>query len=97
MPQTQMSTVQSERINLRISPVAKRQIEQAASVEGKTVSAFIVASALEKAENAIDRHEIRVLAREDAMQFFHALNNPPSPNDQLQGALDEHGQRIHSR
>ena len=46
----QTDTVRSERINLRLSETGpKRRIEQAASVEGKTVSAFIVSSALENA------------------------------------------------
>ena len=44
------NTARSERINLRLSEVAKRRIEQAASVEGKTVSGFIVSSALESAD-----------------------------------------------
>ena len=43
------NTTRSERINLRLSEAAKRRIEQAASVEGKTVSGFIVSSALENA------------------------------------------------
>ena len=92
-----MNTVRRERINLRLSETAKQRIERAASVEGKTVSAFIVASALESAEKTIDRHETMALAREDAMRFFHALENPPPPNDRLQAALDQHEQHIDSR
>ena len=87
----------TERINLRLSGTAKQRIERAASVEGKTVSAFIVASALEYADKTIDRHETMSLAREDAIRFFHALDNPPPPNDRLRAALDEHGRRVVSR
>ena len=53
----QTDTVRSERINLRLSETAKRRIEHAASVEGKTVSAFIVSSALDNAEKTVRRHE----------------------------------------
>ena len=88
---------QSERINLRLSGTAKRQIEQAAAVEGKTVSGFIVSSALEKAENAVRRNEAMALSREDAMRFFDALANPPPPNDRLRAALEEHWRRVDSR
>ena len=95
MPQT--STLHRERINLRLSEAAKRRIEQAASVEGKTVSAFIVSSALETAENTIKRHGSIALAREDAMRFFDALAGPPPPNDRLSAALEEHARRIVSR
>jgi len=92
----QTNTVRSERINLRLSEAAKRRIERAASVEGKTVSAFIVSSALETAERTIDRHETVVLGREDAMRFFDALADPPPPNDRLRAALEEHARRVES-
>ncbi len=93
----QASAVRSERINLRLSEAAKRRIERAASVEGKTVSAFILSSALETAERTIDRHETLALAREDARRFFDALADPPPPNDRLRAALEEHARRVESR
>ena len=93
----QTNAARTERINLRLSGMAKQRIERAASAEGKTVSAFIVASALENADKTIDRQETMVLAREDAMRFFHALDNPPKPNARLRAALDEHEQRVVSR
>ncbi len=93
----QTDTVRSERINLRLSETAKRRIEQAASVEGRTVSSFIVSSALENAEKTVRRHETIALAREDAVRFFEALTDPPPPNDRLQAALEEHTRRVVSR
>ena len=54
---TLVSTIRSKRVNLRLSETAKRRIERAASVEGKTVSGFILSSALESAEKVIDRHD----------------------------------------
>ncbi len=91
------STAHSKRINLRLSETAKRRIERAASVEGKTVSAFILSSALETAEKTIDRHETLALARDDALRFFDALADPPPPNDRLRAALEEHARRVDSR
>ena len=93
----QANTTHSERINLRLSETAKRRIEQAASVEGKTVGAFIVSSALETAEKTMDRHETMALARDDALRFFDALADPPPPNDRLRAALKEHDRRVVSR
>ena len=93
----QASAVRNERINLRLSEAAKRRIERAASAEGKTVSAFILSSALESAGRTIDRHETLALAREDAMRFFEALAAPPPPNDRLRAALEEHARRVESR
>ena len=91
------NTTRSERINLRVSETAKRRIEQAASVEGKTVSAFIVSSALENAEKTVRRHETMALDREDTMRFFDALAKPLAPNDKLRAALKEHERRVESR
>ncbi|MXY90012.1 MAG: DUF1778 domain-containing protein [Gammaproteobacteria bacterium] len=93
----QSSTAHSQRINLRLSETAKQRIEQAAAVEGRTVSAFIVSSALENAEKTVRRHETVALARQDAMRFFEALSNPPPPNDRLRAALEEHARRVDSR
>ncbi|MYE02832.1 MAG: DUF1778 domain-containing protein [Alphaproteobacteria bacterium] len=76
---------------------AKRRIERAASAEGKTVSAFILSSALETAGRTIDGHKTLALAREDAARFVDALADPPPPNDRLRAALEEHARRVDSR
>ena len=94
---TPANTARSARINLRLSETAKRRIERAASVEGKTVSAFIVSSALDSAETTIGRHEAVAPAREAAVRFFDALAEPPPPNDRLRAALEEHARRVESR
>ena len=92
----QTDTARSQHINLRLSETAKRRIEQAAPVEGKMVSAFILSSALATAEKVIDRHETLALAREDALRFFEALENPPPLNDRLRAAREEHARRVDS-
>ena len=88
--------VRSVRISVRLSETAKRRIEHAASVEGKTVGAFIVSSALENAEKVVRRHESVALHREEAMRFFDALGDPPPSNDRLRAALEEHARRVES-
>lgn len=93
----QTGTARNQRINLRLSKTAKRRIEQAASAEGTTVSAFILSSALATAEKAIDRHGTLALALDDALRFFDALDNPPPPNERLRTALKEHARRVDSR
>ena len=93
----QTDTARSERINLRLSKTAKQRIEQAAQIEGKTVNAFILSSALENAEKAARRHETVALAREDATRFFEVLSDPPPLNDRLRVALAEYIRRVDSR
>ena len=93
----QASVTKSERVNLRLNEAAKRRIEQAASFEGKTVSGFIVSSALENAEKAIQKHKTMALDRREAKRFFDAIVNPPAPSDKLRTAMDEHRKRVVSR
>lgn len=95
MPETASSG--SERLNLRLKPAAKRRIEQAAAFEGKTVSSFIVSSALATAERTIREHETLVLSRRDAEIFLDAIVNPPPPNAKLSEALEEHCRRVVAR
>ena len=57
------------------SEVAKRRIEQAASVEGKTVSGFIVSSALESADEIVRKHD--AMGRSAAM--MPCASTTPSP------------------
>lgn len=86
-----------ERINLRLQRNAKRVIERAASLEGKTVSSFILSSALARAEKTIHEHEVLVLNKRDSEALFNALAKPIKFNDALSNALKSHDERIISK
>lgn len=86
-----------ERINLRLQHDAKQILERAARFEGKTVSSFILASALQQAEKTIEAHEVMRLSSRDAETFFDALAKPVEFNDKLTAAFKEHEQRVTSR
>jgi uncharacterized protein (DUF1778 family) len=87
----------SERINLRLKSSAKSLIERAASFEGKTVSHFILTSALEQAEKTVQKHETMTLKAKNSRKFFEALAAPVSFNRKLIAALEEHEQRVVSK
>lgn len=93
------STTQAkdDRINLRLKRNAKRMLERAASFEGKTVSKFILSSALESAEKTIQQHDVLSLNAQDSERFFNALAAPVRFNKKLAAALQEHDQRVTSR
>lgn len=86
-----------ERINLRLKGSAKRALERAASFEGKTVSNFILTSALAHAERTIHEHEAMTLNRRDSEAFFKALVKPVSFNKKLMAAFQEHEERVASK
>lgn len=89
--------IKQERINLRLRFNAKQMLERAASFEGKTVSSFILGSALAQAEKTIHEHETMALNAHDSEAFFNALDKPMCFNPALTAALAEHGQRVISK
>ena len=86
-----------DRINLRLKHSAKRALERAASFEGKTVSNFILTSALAHAEKTIHEHEIMSLNNQDSEVFFSALVKPIQFNKKLTASFEEHDQRVTSK
>lgn len=86
-----------ERINLRLNSSVKRLIARAAGFEGKTVSHFILTSALERAEKAVKEHEMMILNAQSSRAFFEALAAPVSFNRKLASALEEHAERVVSK
>jgi uncharacterized protein (DUF1778 family) len=87
----------NERINLRMKSSSKRLIERAASFEGKTVSHFIMTSALEQAEKTVQKHETITLNSKNSKIFFEALAAQVRFNRKLAAALVEHDQRVASK
>jgi uncharacterized protein (DUF1778 family) len=55
-----------------------------------TLNQFLIQSALEKAENIIDKNKSIHLSNKDAEVFFHALDNPPEPNIKLRNAFENY-------
>ncbi|EPJ2923433.1 type II toxin-antitoxin system TacA family antitoxin [Pseudomonas aeruginosa] len=84
------SDTKQERINLRLQDSAKKILERAASFEGKTISQFILNSALAHAEKTIHKHEVMSLKASDAEAFFDALSKPVTFNKKLAAALESH-------
>jgi len=89
--------LKQERINLRIQCDVKQLLERAAGFEGKTVSNFILNSALAHAEKTIQVHERMRLNDRDSLAFFDALNQPVRFNPKLLAAFEEHDRRVTSQ
>lgn len=71
-----MQTTRSEKIDLRLTPEAKRTLHSAASAAGRSVSEFVLESALSHAaETLVDRRHFGLdAARWEA--FMTALDAP---------------------
>ena len=87
----------NERINLRVKPGAKRLIDLAAGFEGKTVSHFILTSALDRAAETVQEHQMMTLNTKNSRTFFDALSDPVRFNQKLTEAFEEHDKRVISK
>ena len=92
-----VTKIKDERINVRLKSDKKSLIERAASLEGKTVSNFIVASAVDHAEKTVHEYEIMRLNRKESEAFFNALSSPVLFNKKLSTALKSHDKRVASK
>jgi uncharacterized protein (DUF1778 family) len=82
-----LTETRSERVDLRMTPSAKRTLREAAALSHKTLTEFLLDSGLNSAFNAlVDR---RVFQLDDARwkAFMSALDAPPKNNPRLRKLL----------
>ncbi len=82
----------SERIEARVSPETEALCQQAAAIQGSTLTEFVVNAAVEKAERTIRENELTILTRRDRMAFVEALLHAPAPIQRLKKAATRHAQ-----
>lgn len=87
-----MSTNQTRnaRLEARISPEMLALVKRAAQIQGRSLSDFVVASAQEAAQRAIESAMLVSLSLEDQRRIMDALLDPPEPNAALRKAFDAH-------
>lgn len=76
-----------DRLQVRLDAESKSVLQRAARYRHKTVSQFVLATALEEAEKVIRENEIVTLSGPDWKIFYDALTNPPKPNAALRKAF----------
>jgi uncharacterized protein (DUF1778 family) len=79
----------SERIDIRTTPSAKRALQDAAIVSSKTVSEFLLDSALTKAAEVLADQRLFLLNDEQWENFMVALDAPLQPMPRLEKLLRE--------
>jgi len=77
----------SERVDLRMTPAAKRTLQQAAAVSNKTVTEFLLDSGLNAAFDALADRRVFQLDTKRWNAFMKALANPPKDNPGLRKLL----------
>jgi uncharacterized protein (DUF1778 family) len=78
------------RFNIRMPEHVRALIDQAAALEGRSTSDFVLTSAVEKARETIESHQRITLSQRDSTIFLEAMLNPPEPNDKLRAAVADY-------
>jgi uncharacterized protein (DUF1778 family) len=79
----------TEKLDLRLTSAAKSRIEAAASVQNKSVSEFVLDSALSTADTLLADRRTFNLNAEQWAAFMQALDAPPRYNERLERLLTE--------
>ncbi|HVS71688.1 MAG TPA: DUF1778 domain-containing protein [Phycisphaerae bacterium] len=85
------SSTRSEKLDLRLTPTAKKTLQAAAAVSRRSVSEFVLESALARAEDALaERREFRLSAAQ-WKAFVAALDAPPRKLPRMTRLLKNRG------
>lgn len=90
----EISQARTERVQMRVNPVAKRILKRAAEISNTTVSDFVASRALEAAGEIVSEGERIVVSDQDWNLIVSTLADPPEPNAELRRAFAEHKRLI---
>jgi uncharacterized protein (DUF1778 family) len=79
----------SERLEARATSEQKELLQRAAELTGRSVSDFVISSAVAAAEETVRAHEVVQLTARDTRAFVEAFLNPRGPNE----AMRKHARR----
>ena len=89
---TPRTRVRNERLETRVTAEQKNLIEQAAALQGRSVTDFVLMSVQDAARRAIEEHQRLNLSVRDSQAFVDALLNPPPANDRLRDTVRRYRQ-----
>jgi uncharacterized protein (DUF1778 family) len=82
-------TVRTEKLDLRLTPEAKQRLFAAAEVSQRSVSEFVLQSALERADETLADRRVFLLDAEQWSAFQAALDAPPKVIPELKRLLEQ--------
>jgi uncharacterized protein (DUF1778 family) len=84
-----MSTTRSEKLDLRLSPMAKQKLYRAAAAANRSVSDFVLESALARADETLAERQRFGLNADQWADFMMALDAPPRRHERMERLLKE--------
>jgi uncharacterized protein (DUF1778 family) len=82
-------TTRTEKLDIRLSKAAKQTLQAAASASRKTVSDFVLESALSEAEERLADRRVFALDTKSWDAFVAALDAPPRRHERLERLFRE--------
>ena len=86
-------TSRSERLEARVSKAQKNLFLRAATLQGRSLTDFLIASVQEAAERALRAHDMLTLSERDRKSFVAALLEPAVPGKALRQAAKRFKER----
>ena len=90
----QTQSIKSARVGLRVPPDLKKAWDEAATLEGRSLSDIIIAATTEAIADIFDRHRIIHVTQADMEQLTQDLQNPPEPNEALISAVQSYKKSV---
>lgn len=78
------------RLEARVSPDEKKFFQQAAALQGQSMTEFLVNSIYDAAKRTVQEHEMMVLSARDRKAFVSAILKPPAPGKRLKKAAQRY-------
>ena len=78
------------RIEARVSPETKALFQKATTLQGQTLTDFIVSTVKSEAFQVIEQDQTLKLSMEESEAFVDALLNPHKPNNALKSAGEKY-------
>ena len=85
---TMTNDMRSERVDLRLTPDAKRLLQQAAAAANTTLTEFLIRSGLMAAADTLANRRTFVLEEARWAEFVAELDRPPADNPGLRRLLE---------
>lgn len=85
-----------QRIDARLTAEAKQQIDQAAALQGRSISDFMVQAALKEASRVIEEQRIIRLTVEESVALAELMTSEPRVSEASVAAMRRHNEIIGS-
>lgn len=84
----------TERLEARVPTPIKELIGRAASLEGVSLTDFVIAALQKTAAEVVREHEVLSLTAKDSEAFAQTMLAPPKPNSKLTQAFARHRKSV---